>query len=101
MPLIFRGTRIRDLRSFLISDACVDVNAPFRALRDDIKLSLKQSFANHDPMAEVTAELQLREMPEQLLSDPGIVENASTMCLMSNWNSGLRFKLKRLAEVLL
>jgi len=101
VALVFGSARIRDLRSFLVSDPRMDVDAPFRAPSNDIKFGLQQTLADDNPMTEVTAKLQPGEMLEQSIGDPGIVKNSSTMSFVSHWNSDLRFELESLAKVLL
>jgi hypothetical protein len=74
------------------------METPRGALCNDLGLPLQKTLTDKNPMAEVAAQIELREFPDKPLRIPRIVQISSSVCFMSNANAGLGLEFERLSE---
>ncbi|MOA30470.1 hypothetical protein D3C78_1515610 [compost metagenome] len=71
-PCIFGSRRVRNLRALVVTDPGLDMVNPLDESAQVIGRVIQQALAGHDPMADVTGEQQLGQLPDQLQGHPGV-----------------------------
>ncbi len=78
---VLRSARIWHLRALFIPDARMDMQRTSSTEADNVRLIVQQPLADQNPVAEFGTQTHAREMFQQPLRDPGVIENAAAMCL--------------------
>jgi hypothetical protein len=75
---MFRRARVRDLRPLIVADARLDVVGVFCGEREDFRFLIEdEALADDAPVAEVAGDAQIRQLDEQIASEPRAVCRAA------------------------
>ncbi|MNC31045.1 hypothetical protein D3C75_793520 [compost metagenome] len=91
---------MRNLRALVVTDPGLDMVNPLDESAQVIGRVIQQALAGHDPVADVTGEQQIGQLPDQLQGHPGVEQRTRTVGFETADLAVLARQIQRLAEKL-
>jgi uncharacterized protein YfkK (UPF0435 family) len=92
--------RVRDLRALFVPHPGMHMDGVAGTPLNDFGNIVQQPLADANPVTVVAAQLQIINLRQEPLRDPGIIEDTSPVRLVSDWNSHSPFQIQSFAHEL-